>query len=345
MSAAIWVFGLAFMELAYVYIGYPIILWALARTSGRDHLAGTALPDVTILVAAHQEAVVIRDKLENFIAIDYPAERLRMLIVSDGSTDGTDETIEAYDCPRIQLLRQEPRQGKAAALGLGLESVDAGVVVFTDANVMFEPNAVARLVRHFEDPAVGAVTGTVELADRKLGYSESEGAYYRYERFLQITESRYASVVGVDSALYAARRELVEAPPSTAILDDFVLSMEIAARGHRIIYKPGATAYEDGAPALADEFRRKTRVAIGAFQSMASGWGVPGVRTPRLLFCYLSHKVLRWVGPVFLVALLAANAIAALARLPQLTHDCDDFSNFGSRNSLILLSPIFVTPV
>ena len=234
-----------------------------------------------------------------------------MLVVSDGSTDGTDEIVDSFADDQIQLLRQEPRQGKATALGTALEALSgtcAEIVVFTDANVLFDPPALRYLVQHFEDPSVGVVTGTVNLIDSKVGYAESEGAYFRYERYLQNAESRWWSVVGVDGALYAARRSLVSAPPREAILDDFVISMSIAVGGHRIVYEPKATAIEDGAPGIAEEFRRKTRTSVGAFQSIHRGWGVPGLRTPALLFCYCAHKVLRWLTPWFLLATLIANA-------------------------------------
>ena len=304
----IGLFAFSLGLVAFVYFGYPLVIGALAKLSGRSHLTGDALPTVTIVVAAYQEASVIRAKLENFHAIDYPEDHLSMVVVSDGSTDGTDEIVGEFASDRLCLIRQEPRGGKAAALGLALDIVDSEVVVFTDANVLFDPSAVRRLVRHFEDPAVGVVTGTVNLVDAKVGYAESEGAYFRYERFLQASESRWWSVVGVDGALYAARRALVSAPPPDAILDDFVISMSVATAGYRIIYEPTATAIEDGAPGLHDEFRRKTRTSAGAFQCVRNRWAIPGPRTPALLFCYCAHKLLRWLTPWLLLVILTTNA-------------------------------------
>ncbi len=301
----------AALLLVYVYAGYPAVLGIAARRLGKSHETGDAIPSVCIVVAAYQEAAVIADKLANFDSLDYPADKLQMVVVSDESTDGTDEIVSAHDNNRITLLRQVPRAGKASALGLALPQITSDIIVFTDANVIFDASAIRQLVRHFADPAVGAVTGVVHLIDEKTGYAESEGAYYRYERFLQQNESTLCSVVGVDGALYAARRELVQAPSSETILDDFVISMNIACQGHRIIYDDTAQAWEDAAPGLTDEFRRKTRVATGAFQSLVKGWGVPGLATPRLLFCYLSHKVLRWAGPILLMIVFGANAVLA----------------------------------
>lgn len=297
--------------LAYAYVGYPALLWLLAESRGRRWQSGDALPGVTIVVAAHQEVAVIREKLENFLAIDYPRERLEMLVVSDASSDGTDDIVREFADSGVRLLRQEPRQGKPAALGLALEHVTSEVVVFTDANVLLAEDSLRHLVRPFADEDVTLVTGTVQLVDRKPGYAHGEGAYYRYERFLQRSEAIYWSVVGVDGALYAARRERIAPPPKQAIIDDFVLSMEAVKRSGRIVYVPEARAYEDAAGTLAEEFRRKMRVAAGAFQSMRMGWGIPTPGAPRLLLCYLSHKVMRWLGPCFLLALLASNLAMA----------------------------------
>ena len=239
---------------------------------------------------------MIRDKLENFDTIDYPDELLTMLIVSDGSTDGTDEIIQAHSNARIRLMRQEPRAGKAAALNMAFAEVTSEVMVLTDANVLFDTQAVRRLVRHFADDDVGAVTGVVHLIDAKTGYAESEGAYYKYERFIQQAESGLGGVVGVDGALYALRTNLAEPPPREAILDDFIISMNVGRQGKRIIYDDEATAVEDAAPDMSSEFRRKVRVAMGAFQSLFCRWGIPGISTPWLTWCYWSHKVLRWLG-------------------------------------------------
>lgn len=304
-------FFLAITVLAYIYAGYPIVLALLAQTFGRDVDRDSATPTVTIVLAAHQEASVIQQKLENFDQLDYPAERLKMLVVSDASTDGTDEIVTAHSNSRVTLLRQTPRAGKASALNLALANVDSEVLIFTDANVFFEPDALYHLLPPLADPEVGIVTGVVHLVDAKTGYAESEGAYYRYERFLQEKESAFWSVVGVDGALFAAKREVIGPPPSDAILDDFVMSMAVACSGKRIIYEPRAKAVENAAPTQADEFRRKVRVGVGAFQSIARLWSFPPIYLLRLFFCYLSHKLLRWLTPWFMLLALATNGVLA----------------------------------
>ena len=299
--------------LVYVYFGYPLLISVLSRLS-RPHTRDESYrPSVCILVAAYEEAAVIRQKMDNFRQIQYPEDLLRIVVVSDGSTDGTDDIVREFSDPRITLLRQEPRAGKSSALAMGLEQIFDDVVVLTDANTMFDPQAVTHLVTNLADPSVGVVTGEVRLVDDKPGYTESEGAYYKYEMHLQACESRFWSVMGVDGALYATRRELIEAPDPATILDDFTISMEIAKRGHRIVFEPRALAYEDAPPHMDDEFKRKTRTAAGAFQSLHQGWGVPR-HNARLILPYVSHKLLRWLSPCFMLLSLVSNiALVATA--------------------------------
>jgi cellulose synthase/poly-beta-1,6-N-acetylglucosamine synthase-like glycosyltransferase len=298
--------------LVLTFAGYPLAIGLLAWLRPEPHERDDAhLPTVTVIVAAHDEAVVIGAKVDDILRLDYPADRLDAIVVSDGSTDGTDRIVYERGASRVRLLRQEPRQGKAAAVARALAAAPSEVVVLTDANVIFDRQAIRRLVRHFADPRVGVVTGTVHLVDGKPGYAESEGLYYRYERFIQRAESAFSSVVGVDGALYAVRRALAEPPPRDVVLDDFVISMDVAARGHRIIYEPDALAFEDAAPTVEQEFRRKSRVAMGAFQALARGLAVPGPETPRLLLAWAGHKLARWLAPWMLLAALVAGVATA----------------------------------
>lgn len=303
-------FYMSITVLVYVYFGYPCVVTGCSWLSKKHQKNSDYRPSVCILVAAHQEAAVIESKVLNFYEIDYPKEKLSMLVVSDGSTDGTDEIVAKHVGPRLKLIRQSPRAGKAAALGVGLPLIDSEIVVLTDANTLFDPSAVSALVANFGDARVGAVTGEVRLVDDKVGYADSEGAYYRYETQIQAAEARFWSVIGVDGALYAVRRELIKAPPTDAILDDFTISMEIACQGYRIVFEPKAFAVEDAPPQLVDEFNRKTRTAAGAFQALFRGWGVPR-SNPRLMFSYFSHKLLRWLSPWFMLIAFTCNGVLA----------------------------------
>jgi cellulose synthase/poly-beta-1,6-N-acetylglucosamine synthase-like glycosyltransferase len=185
------------------------------------------------------------------------------------------------------------------------------IVLLSDANPMYRPDAARRLVRHFADPTVGAVSGDVRLVDAGGPHAPSEGLYYRYERWLQSAESRVGSIIGADGAMYALRRELFRPPPDCVILDDFVISMNVARAGFRVLYEPAAIALEAGTATAAEEFRRKVRIVAGGVQALRLGEGVPGLRQPVLLASYVSHKLLRWLVPVFAIAAFAASAVLA----------------------------------
>lgn len=298
---------------AFPFAVYPAVAWALARWARKPHRVDEGyLPTVTVVVAAWNEEVVIGAKVENILGLDYPAEKLDAIVISDESTDRTDEIVRAKGGPRVKLIRQ-PRAGKAQALRRAMDIATADVLVFTDANVIFEKDAIRKLVRHLADPEVGGVTGTVHLVDGKVGYAKSEGLYYRLERFIQRAESEFESIVGVDGALYAMKREVVRHPPQGVMIDDFVISMDVATRGHRVLYEPDAVAWEDAAPTVEQEFRRKARVAMGAFQALRNRWAIPTLQTPRLTFAYAGHKLLRWLAPWALLAAFLASAVLAPA--------------------------------
>jgi len=297
----------------YTVAGYPAVLWLLARLFGRPHRPGDVEPTVTLLIPAHDEAAVIRQKVENSLALDYPPDRLQVRVVSDGSTDGTDEIVAPYRARGVELQRIEVRAGKPNAVNQAVPHARGDVLLLCDANTMFAPDAVRRLVRHFADPRVGAVTGDVRLRSQEVSYGEGEGLFYRLERLLQTCEARLWTAVGVDGGMYALRRELYAPVPPDTLIDDFVIAMNVARAGRRVVYDPEAVATEDAVVDPAQEFRRRTRTVAGGFQTLFDGRGRPRWNQPGLWLAYLSHKVLRWVGPFVLLALLAGNTAAAIA--------------------------------
>lgn len=309
------IFWLCAALLAWTYVLYPLVVTALARLRPRPTRSDARPePTVSLVIPAYNEAAVIAAKIENSLALDYPAEKLEVIVASDGSDDETDASARRFHGKRLRVLAIRPRSGKPTAIDRGVRQSTGEIVLLCDANTLLRKNALRRLVRHFADPVVGAVTGDVRLVDRKHGYGESEGAYYRYERHLQTCESALGSAIGVDGGMYAVRRGAFKPPAPDTILDDFVISMEIAKRGYRIIFEPEAIAEEDAAPDEEQEFRRKTRVAAGAWQCLKRGAGIPTLRTPGLFAMFVSHKLLRWLSPVFLAAMVAASA--ALAERP-----------------------------
>jgi cellulose synthase/poly-beta-1,6-N-acetylglucosamine synthase-like glycosyltransferase len=305
------IFWLSAVLVAYVYAGYPLLLALVSRWRRSTTLDETHRPEVSLVIAAHNEEKVLREKLENSLALGYPRERLQIVVVSDGSEDGTAALAREYADRGVILLDVWPRGGKTRALNLAVPQTTGEVLVLSDANTMYRPDAIARLVRHFADPAVGAVSGDVRLVDSAQAYAASEGLYYRYERWLQRLESRLGSIVGADGGMYALRRSLYAAVPASVVVDDFVISMEVARRGARVIYDPEAIALEQGTLSATEEFRRKVRIVAGGIQALLAGHGVPSMRRPLLLWSYLSHKVLRWLMPLPMLGAFVTSAASA----------------------------------
>jgi cellulose synthase/poly-beta-1,6-N-acetylglucosamine synthase-like glycosyltransferase len=192
------------------------------------------------------------------------------------------------------------------------------ILVLSDANTMYWPDAIQKLVRHFADPSVGAVSGDVRLVEAADTHAHSEGLYYRYERGLQHLESDIGSMIGVDGAMYAVARHCFRPPADHTVVDDLVISMTAARLGYRVLYEPQAVAIEDSTSSSQEEFRRKSRIVAGGIQAFLQGQGVPGWRQPLLLFCYVSHKLLRWALPFFLLWWLAMSWILSAALFYQL---------------------------
>jgi len=298
--------------LGYVYFGFPACIWLVTR---RKKLSppprSVDLPSITLVVAALNEEAVLERKLENCLALDYPSDKLEFLFISDGSTDRTNEILSLWVGPRFQTITLSSRVGKTRALKVAFPRCTGELIVLSDANTYYRTNALRLLARHFQDGHVGVVTGDVRIRPASGQFGQGEGAYYRYERWLQKRESDFWTCVGVDGGMYAVRQTLLVPPSDEIILDDFVISMNSARQGYRIIYDPEAVAEEDPTPNDSQEFRRKVRIVAGGYQAMRLKEGVPRLTDFRLMWLYLSHKLLRWLAPVFMAVLLGASAVLA----------------------------------
>lgn len=299
----------------YTYVGYGAVLAALVKlreTLRPRKLPSTPaeLPEVTLLIAAYNEEEIVPAKMANCRALHYPAGRLHLVWVTDGSTDRTPELLAAQ--PSVTVLHDPCRRGKTAALNRALERIDTPIVVFTDANTMLNPEAVERIVRCFDDPKVGCVAGEKRVAAvGAAGAAATEGVYWRYESKLKEWDSRFHTAVGAAGELFAVRRALWRAMPADTLLDDFVCSMLIASDGYRIAYCKEAFALETPSADMREEGKRKRRIAAGGLQAV---WRLRRLLNPfrdgRLWFQYVSHRVLRWtLTPVALVALLPLNLV------------------------------------
>lgn len=300
-------FLLSLILILYVYFGYPLLLILLSMVKARPVKKGDFYPTVSLLVAAYNEEQIIREKIENSLRIDYPKDKIDIIIVSDGSDDKTDEIVKEYESQGVILKRYGQRMGKMGVLNLSMQEITTEIVVFSDANTLYKEDAIKKLLSNLYDTSVGAVTGDVRLASEKVSFGEGEGLYYKYERFIQNKESEIGSIVGVDGAMYAIRRELYVPPSNNIVLDDFVISMNIAVRKHRVIYEPEALAFEETSPTWQDELRRRPRITAGGYQALWQGQGVPSLSNGFFLVQYVSHRLLRWLLPFFLIVLFISN--------------------------------------
>ena len=293
--------------LAYVYVGYPIALALLGLGCRRPVRQADIEPSVCLFVTANDEETVIGEKIQNSLALDYPADRLHIVVASDGSVDKTNEIVESFEAAGVRLLKFPERRGKMAAINAGVPLLDdVDVIVFSDANTFLAPDALRQLVRGFADERVGAVSGNVTLIGERASLAAAEDLYYRYERWLQRSESEIGSMVGVDGALYALRRHLFRPPPDDTILDDVSIPMEVVRQGYRVVLEPDASAWEPGSRSASDEMMRKSRVVAGAVQLLARGTRLPR-RPPQIVYSLLSHKVLRWLSPALIVGTFATS--------------------------------------
>lgn len=298
----------ALLLVVYIYAGYPLLLGTLKWLGrGRPHHIGKVQPRVSLIIPAFNEGKVIREKLENSLSIDYPTECYEIIVASDGSEDDTNEIAAEYADRGVKLLAYAPRGGKISALNRAIPAAAGDIIVLCDANVMFLPDALQRIVRHFADPAVGGVTGDVRIRSEDAPFGNGEGLYYKYERYIQLRESELGSTVTVDGGMYAVRKELFRPLPGDTILDDLIIGMNVALAGRRVLYDPSAVATENATIDVRQEFRRKVRIVAGAFRELLRGHGVPAPWQPQLFWSYVSHKLLRWLVPWFLLIILAAN--------------------------------------
>ena len=304
-----WFFWIAVAATAYAYAGYPLLLAAVGRIAGRDPrrpAPGRPLPAVSMIAPVPNERGLIDAKVANTRALLYPADRLEVIFVSDGSTDGTTEYLLAQADERIRVLPLETRGGKGAALNAGREAARHDILVFSDASIKLDPDAVAKLVEPFADPEIGCVSGE----DRIAG-GGGEGLYGRYELYLRRQESRVRSIVGASGSFYAQRRALCDAfPPNLA--PDFFSVLRTVEQGSRAITQPGAGGEMTALHSTADEFHRKVRTILRGITTL--------MRHARLMnpfayglfaFALVSHKLMRWLVPFFLIVALAAHVALA----------------------------------
>ena len=316
MPAIEFIFWTLVVLVAYVYGGYPVLLLVLRGLGrGKPVAPDDHNPSVTLIVSAFNEADIIAEKIENSLSIEYPCDLLDILVVSDASDDGTDEIVKGYAGDRVRLLRMQERGGKTLGLNEAVKVAGGEIIVFSDANAMYEPGAIKALVRNFGDSTVGAVVGESTYSDSANDAERSESAYWRYETAIKRLESLLGSVVGGDGAIYSIRRELYR-PMRADALSDFVNPCQIVEQGRRCLYEPDAVSIEEAAGSFDKEFRRKVRIVNRAWRAtMSMKHLLNPFRYGFFAVELLSHKFLRWLVPLMLAALMVLN-VALLPRHP-----------------------------
>lgn len=299
--------------LFYNYIGYGFlvgILVACKRLLSRTSEEPTAfVPAVTLIVAAYNEAAFIPEKIKNTLELDYPADKLEIVFITDGSNDGSEKIVQQYT--RIRGMHEHERKGKTAAINRAMQTVQTPVVIFCDANTLLNAAAVKNIVRHYKDPKTGGVAGEKKVMQAgNSGAAGTEGIYWKYESVLKRLDAALYSVVGAAGELFSVRTELFTPVEPEVILDDFIISLRINQMGYRIAYAPDAFAMETPSAGIDEEHKRKIRISAGGFQSIVMLRALLNVfRYPLLSFQYISHRVLRWtLSPLSLPILFISAA-------------------------------------
>lgn len=306
---ALFLFWFSVFMVFYVYIGYPIAVMLLSLVLNRKVDKKAIEPSVTILIAAYNETEHIKQTVQNKLYLDYPTDKLEIIVISDESTDGTDDLVNAFDNDRVRLLRQEPRAGKTSALNMAIPHAKGEILVFSDANSIYDQYALKALMANFNDPEVGYVSG-------KMVYVNPDGslvgdgcsAYMKYENGLRAFETKVGSIVGVDGGIDAVRKKLYD-PMRADQLPDFVLPLKVVEKGYRVIYEPEALLKEDTLKETSDEYKMRVRVSLRAVWALFDMRGLLNLTKGNSLFAWQlwSHKVLRYGCFIFLLIAFLSN--------------------------------------
>ena len=306
----------------YTYLGYGIVLYLLVlvkrlftKAKPQADIPDECLPAVTLMVCAYNEEEIIKDKMKNTEQLNYPKDKLRLMWVTDGSTDSTNDLLAEYE--DVKVVFSPERRGKAAALKHGIKEVDTEIVIMTDANTMINAGAIREIVRLMQNPKVGCVSGEKKVMAKNESdeAAQGEGLYWKYESTLKRLDSELYSAMGAAGELCVIRRQLMTDIPDDSLLDDFIISMEIVKKGYKIAYTSKAYAMEYGSANMHEESKRKRRIAAGGLQS---SWRLRSLmnplRYPLVAFQFVSHRVLRWtLTPICLFALIPLNTILVLS--------------------------------
>lgn len=316
MIIAFWI---SLFLIIYTFVGYGIVLYILIKfkrifTKRPKLESGVEFPTVTLLIAAYNEEDIIVEKIRNTLQLNYPKDKIQIIFITDGSTDGTAEKVRNFK--EVILLHEDTRAGKMAAIKRAIPFINGDITIFTDANTFLNENAVLELVKHYQNPKVGAVAGEkrIFVEEKADASSAGEGFYWKYESMLKKWDYELYSNVGAAGELFSIRTVLYQPVESDTIIDDHMIAMRIAERGHIIAYEPNAYAMETASANTKEELKRKIRIAAGGIQSIFRlKRAANPFFYPVLTFQYISHRVLRWtITPFLLILVFLLNLFIVL---------------------------------
>jgi len=309
-----FIFWISFSFLFYIYFLYPLLLGILFFARKKPvSFDETYEPSVSLIIAAYNEEAVIGSKIENSLKLDYPTNKLEILVFSDASSDRTDEIVKSYSDRGVKLVRVEGRRGKTFCQNEAAQTASGEILIFSDANSMYETDAPRKLVRHFVSQHVGCVVGELRYRHSKEERGRGvagEGIYWRYEQLIKRLESHASSAVGANGSIYAIRKRLFEALPSDAV-EDFVRPLKVVQKGYKVVYEPAAVTWEETASTSAKESQRRVRIVNQSVYSLIKDKSLLNLMNPLRYGLFgiqlWSHKVLRWLSGIFLLLFIGFN--------------------------------------
>jgi len=306
------VFWVALLVLIYTLFGYPLIIATMANRRDRPTYTGQFLPSVTLIIPAYNEEVVIGRKIENSLKLNYPKDKIQILVAADGSSDRTPDIVREFATFGVELSYTPERGGKMAAINRAISKTRGDIIVFSDANNFYEEDSIQRLVAPFEDEKVGGTTGAKLIIEDERDLSSAEGFYWKYESAIKLNESIVSSCTSAVGEMLAIRKDLFEFPPSNVINDDRYIVVDLIRRGYRVEYVPEARSFEYVSASAKDEIKRRRRMNAGGFQIISMSRELLPKGKWLEIWKIVSHKYLRTLLPFAMIIVLAANVAAVI---------------------------------
>lgn len=303
------ILGCSLVFLIYTYLLYPLIIWLMAKCFGEPIIKKSQdeLLDITVVLCVFNGENIIQSRIENIFLLNYPTDKLKIIIVADGCTDKTCEQVENSGFSNVKLVSYEPNRGKSYALSKALEHVNTDLILFADVRQRFAVDVLEQMLPYFNDESVGAVTGNLQIEES----GGDPGLYWRYEKAIRNCESKYLSLVGVTGAIYMARSKLMPIFPANIVLDDMYGPLTIVKQNYRVVYCEQAHAFDNGSNTLREEFDRKVRTLAGNYQLFQLlPWTLSPFKNP-VFFEFFSHKVCRLLVPYFMIFTFVSSAFSS----------------------------------